>query len=793
MGGKYDITAPIELTAEKLNNKNVNISAYNNESPVLNGGKAIPNNLIGTENGLWKAYIGKALNIRNLYVDDCKAQRGRYPNRGEYFYIGSDISENSIPIDSSVVSKITSGNKNLEMGVNSIWLSQRMRVNISESGSTVNIFDSEWERISKTVSGTKLNTDDEYWFENDLNFVDSPGEWYYDKGTGYIYYYPFENNDIETSKLYYGFNETFIQLEGTDEAPVSNVTINGITFKNTTCKRANLSGLIFMQGNTLLPANLSAAFDEQYRNSIKKDMLAGAVQAQYSNNVVIKNCTFNNIGGNAINFTEGGDGISIDGNVFKNISGSAIEIGGDYYKAKSDNMYHKNVSVSDNYMKNIADEYYGGIAVLARYADGLTIKNNTIKNTSYSGISAGWGWVADEMCEYARNYTIADNRLENCMSVLKDGGYIYTTGKMNGENFICGNYIKGSKYTWDYRRGLSIVGIYHDGSSSDWNDYQNVIEMFSKAYVLQEEKNHETSNISVSDTYVCQGTVYSNIDTVTINNIIRNSNPDWGENEIIAQSGKDIKDVLELSDYETYKTAESGSNCTINAVLRNNSEKSFVTDMKITSDFGENKTVEKRISVSGENSQNISVPILVPDGTDKGIYPIAVSCYINGVEITRADIWLYVENDSLIVYNNYSGEKNFNSDGECTEQGSWQNSALRGYNLWGTRYTTVQGNNQICYYPNINKSGRYAVYVYKFYTDSNGLKDYGPVSTKTEIYHCGITDSFSRDYSMENKDGKYTSGWEYIGAYDFDGKTKEYIKLSGNSLRASAVKLEPVF
>jgi hypothetical protein len=51
-----------------------------------------------------------------------------------------------------------------------------------------------------------------------------------------------------------------------------------------------------------------------------------------------------------------------------------------------------------------------------------TIAHNTIENTSYTGISLGWGWGG--VVSFARDNHVVGNRLINIMQFLNDGGCV---------------------------------------------------------------------------------------------------------------------------------------------------------------------------------------------------------------------------------------------------------------------------------------------------------------------------------------------------------------------------------
>ncbi|MHA1681171.1 MAG: hypothetical protein ACTSUE_09190, partial [Promethearchaeota archaeon] len=92
------------------------------------------------------------------------------------------------------------------------------------------------------------------WVENAYELLDEPGEWYFDKWTGWLYYYPLSGEDLtnaSTTKVIVPRVQEFLSIEGNDTAPVENLKFEGITFKHSTWLRPNQYGV----GHVDLQAN----------------------------------------------------------------------------------------------------------------------------------------------------------------------------------------------------------------------------------------------------------------------------------------------------------------------------------------------------------------------------------------------------------------------------------------------------------------------------------------------------------------------------------------------------------
>ena len=64
--------------------------------------------------------------------------------------------------------------------------------------------------------------------------------------------------------------------------------------------------------------------------------------------------------------------------------------------------------VSDNHMTGIPKEYSGANQIFAAYVADTHLAYNTLEDSRYSAICAGWGWGANS---YVRNIRIENNSI----------------------------------------------------------------------------------------------------------------------------------------------------------------------------------------------------------------------------------------------------------------------------------------------------------------------------------------------------------------------------------------------
>ena len=126
-----------------------------------------------------------------------------------------------------------------------------------------------------------LGMHDKYRFvENIFEELDAPGEWYLDRKTSTLYYYPPAGVDPAKAVVEGVVLRHLIEFRGTQTAPVRFVTLDGFTFRH--------AARTFMENREpLLRSDWTI-----YRG--------GAVFLTGTENVTIRNSTFDQLGGNAI-------------------------------------------------------------------------------------------------------------------------------------------------------------------------------------------------------------------------------------------------------------------------------------------------------------------------------------------------------------------------------------------------------------------------------------------------------------------------------------------------------------
>lgn len=134
----------------------------------------------------------------------------------------------------------------------------------------------------------------------------------------------------------------------------------------------------------------------------------------------------------------------------------------------------RRIKIDNNYVTRTGLDIWGSPGITSYYTHDLSISHNEIDTTSWSGISAGWGWEApiDNPCTRT---TINNNLVKNFCVECHDGGGLYTLSSSK-DGQIKGNYFKNS-------RGL-YASFYPDMGTAFYHVDNNVCEDGQNAFFL---------------------------------------------------------------------------------------------------------------------------------------------------------------------------------------------------------------------------------------------------------------------------------------------------------------------
>ena len=274
------------------------------------------------------------------------------------------------------------------------------------------------------------------YFINVLAELDTPGEWYLNRNTGILYFWPpsiIQPGDVEMSAL-----SKLVDVNG-----ASYIDFDGLTF----------------------------------------EMSRGpAVTFNNSNFVRILNSDIRNNGNNALTVKGGLSSGLRYCKIYDNGDGGVILDGGDRTTLASANLFATNTSFSNN---NRWTKTYAPAIKLQGV--GNRVANNVIKNAPHVGI-VYWG----------NNHLIELNDISYVLSEASDAGVIYTGRDWTDRgNIIRYNYIHN---IIPYFPNADVRGIYIDDQSSGNNIFGNIFYKVSDAVWIGGGRDNVVENNIFVDT-----------------------------------------------------------------------------------------------------------------------------------------------------------------------------------------------------------------------------------------------------------------------------------------------------
>jgi hypothetical protein len=452
-GGTYRVTQPIVFSEADGGTEEHSISyvACPGERPVISGGRVIGGWQVQAD-GTWKTTIAQVKsgewNFRQLYVDGQRAPRARHPNSG-YLRVeqtGADRRTNFRYKSSDL--KSYPDVENIELVFLHDWSISRVPLkSIDESTRTLTV-QHQVGGPSRWAVMNWFEPHPRYYLENSAEFLDEPGEWFLDRTTGDLTYFPRSGERPDKTQIVAPVAEQLLAVRGHTESgrPVRNLHFVGLCFEHTSW--APPRGVYWGRqactyststanppGATHLEADPAAVqFDLAERCSVRD----GRVQHTGASGLWFgRACRHNRVEGNVVSDT-GGNGIMIGEGQTRLVDGKP------WWQAAPEQAAADNV-VSNNVVRRCGQELFGAVGAWLGLAARATITHNEVSHHPYTGISIGWMWWNPRSRPEPRKTPceqtlVADNHIHHCMLTLSDGGGIYSLGNQP-DSVIRGNLI----------------------------------------------------------------------------------------------------------------------------------------------------------------------------------------------------------------------------------------------------------------------------------------------------------------------------------------------------------------
>lgn len=394
--GVYRLEHPIVITsADGGPGHSLEIRPYADEHVTLSGGIRLRLQWKPYRNGIVKAAVGEAIgDMDMLLVNGSIRPMARYPN-----YDSTAVRFNGTSADATSPKRIR-GWKHPEGGYLhamhiSDWGDFHYRITGKDKTGKLQL-EGGWQ--NNRQSG--LHPENRM-VENIFEELDAPGEWYYDRRSSTLYYYPMAGENLKTAVFETPVTKHLIELRGSEAHPVRNITIRNLELVET-----------------------RRTFMEQYEPLLRSDWTiyrGGAVLFEGTEDCSLSDCSLHELGGNAVFFSDYNRHSSVRSCHITRVGASAVCFVGDPGEVRSPcfeynqslpadkidrtpgpkrNNFPAYCVAYDNLIHSIGlfEKQVAGVEI--SMSSHITVSHNSIYDTPRSGINVSEGTWGGHVVEY---------------------------------------------------------------------------------------------------------------------------------------------------------------------------------------------------------------------------------------------------------------------------------------------------------------------------------------------------------------------------------------------------------
>ena len=474
-GGFYAMAEPFTLEPQDSGTSNAPVvfEAYPGEKPVLSGGRKLTG--FQKHGELWEISIPEAKSgqwyFRQLFVNGQRRQLARSPNEG-YFRIAKLIpgppSPNAKPVarDRFVFAagdlKPFSAIEDAYVVLMHSWETSFHPLKAIDTVSNIVEFAAplkEWWTIGYWEEAQR------YYVENAREILDQPGEWFLDRQSGVLSYWPRQGEGMQKAEVIAPALTELVRFAGDAEAGklITNVQICGLTFQHADWQ-------LSPKGNSSTQAAVE---------------VPAAIVADGAVDCVLENCEVSHIGTYGIWFRHGCKDCVIRHNRLFDLGAGGIRVG-EANGAKTDVGETTQTLVDNNHIFDGGHVFAAGIGIWLAQSSSNVISHNDIHDLLYSGMSVGWNW--NDAPNRTHHNIIEYNHVHDLgHGALSDAGLIYCLGVSTG-SVIRNNVFHDM---WPYSQPPFGWGIYLDATCGGYLVESNLVYNTLSGGLMYNNGGHE--------------------------------------------------------------------------------------------------------------------------------------------------------------------------------------------------------------------------------------------------------------------------------------------------------------
>ncbi len=369
-------------------------TAVPGESVVMSGGLRLALKWEPFRDGIMQAKTPAGTTIDQLFVNGQAQHMARYPNYDPSVNNYGGVAADAISAERAArwANPVGGFIHALHIGG---WGGFHFRIT-GKDDKGVPTYEGGWQNNRPSPMNDKNR-----FVENIFEELDAPGEWFHDVKTSTLYYMPPADVDLKTATVEADHLGNLLELNGTMEKPVKNITLRGLVFRHS--KRTFMEtkepllrsdwtiyrgGAVFFNGAEDCAVS-DCEFDQPGGNAIFVN--------NFNRRITIKGCDFHDIGASAVAFV--GDPGAVRNPCFQYGQSNKYETIDKTPGPKTAN-YPKDCTVDDCLIRNVGTVEKQVAGVQISMSMGITVRHCSIYQTARAGINVGEGAFGGHVIEF---------------------------------------------------------------------------------------------------------------------------------------------------------------------------------------------------------------------------------------------------------------------------------------------------------------------------------------------------------------------------------------------------------
>ena len=309
-GGVYRLRETLVFTQEDSGTAEAPVlwQASTGQKVVVSGGTLLNLRWEPYRDGIFRARVPAEFASDQLFVNGVCQHMARYPNYDPQQRIMNGYAADCISIERAARWADPAGGYIHAMHSH-LWGDYHYRITGKNADGTLR-YEGGWQ------NNRQMGMHAEYrYVENIFEELDSPGEWYHDANSHTLYFYPPPGTDLDNAVVETVRLRHLIEFRGSEVSPVAHITLRGITFTQT--------ARTFMDNR------------EPLMRSDWTTYRGGALFLDGAQNCRIEKCVIDQVGGNAIFFSNYNRNCAVQSCHISNAGANGIAFVGDPKAARS--------------------------------------------------------------------------------------------------------------------------------------------------------------------------------------------------------------------------------------------------------------------------------------------------------------------------------------------------------------------------------------------------------------------------------------------------------------------------